>query len=386
MNKKPVVLDARVLTGSGGGPDKTIINSPRYLDAEGYRMICVYLRHPADIGFESLRAKAARRGVELLTVADHGPFDWRVIPRLVHICQREKVSIWHGHDYKTNALGLVLAQLYPLRLVTTVHGWVQHTSRTPLYYLIDRLSLRFYERIICVSQDLDEACRKAGVPRHKRSVLENGIELDECARQHSIAEAKQSQGIPTQRLVVGAAGRLSSEKGFAELISAVAQLLRAGTDLELRIAGEGALRAQLQQQIDGLHLSEKIHLVGFQHDMRAFYEPLDLFVLSSLREGLPNVLLEAMAYETPVLATRVNGVPDLLAGYRHGRLIEPGSVPALVHGLRSFLLDQHLAPAGTSSGRAILESRFSFQQRMRKLRTIYDQLLGDRIHKRVDVV
>ena len=123
----PVVLDARVLRGSGGGPDKTILNSPRFLKEAGYRMVCAYLRHPADPGFEKLRCKAEERGAPLIAVDDHGPLDLGVIGRLLNVCRRDRVTIWHGHDYKTNALGLVLRRFWPMRLVTTVHGWVHHT-------------------------------------------------------------------------------------------------------------------------------------------------------------------------------------------------------------------------------------------------------------------
>src|SRR5262249_44155089 len=146
----PVVLDARVVSGTGGGPDKTILNSPRYLAPAGYRMLCAYMRPPGDPGFEQLRAKAQRWGAPLVEIDDRGPWDWRVPAELLPVCRRERVQVWHGHDYKSNALGLLLARFWPMRLVTTVHGWVKHTRRTPLYYRIDRLCLRHYEAVICV--------------------------------------------------------------------------------------------------------------------------------------------------------------------------------------------------------------------------------------------
>ena len=74
-------------------------------------------------------------------VLDNGPFDLGVIPRLLNVCRRHKVAIWHGHDYKSNLLGLLLARFWPMKLLTTVHGWVHHTARTPLYYAVDRFCL-----------------------------------------------------------------------------------------------------------------------------------------------------------------------------------------------------------------------------------------------------
>ena len=159
----PVVLDVRVVSGTGGGPDKTILNSPRHLERAGYRMVCAYLHPPGDPGFDVIRGKAQLRRAPLVSVPDGGPLDWRVLPRLLEICRRERVRIWHGHDYKSNALGLLLSKFWPMRLVTTVHGWVQHTRRTPLYYAIDRVCLPFYEKVFCVSPDLYQLCRRRGV-------------------------------------------------------------------------------------------------------------------------------------------------------------------------------------------------------------------------------
>src|SRR5437660_11805420 len=99
----PVVLDARVVTGSGGGPEKTILNSPRFLLPLGYRMVCAYLHPPGDPGFEVLRQKAEQLQAPLESILDRGPWDWRVVTKLLALCRRERVAIWHGHDYKSNA-------------------------------------------------------------------------------------------------------------------------------------------------------------------------------------------------------------------------------------------------------------------------------------------
>src|SRR5262245_25672385 len=139
----PVVLDTRVVSGSGGGPDKTILNSPRFLTPMGYRMLCAYMHPPGDPGFEQLRREAEPWRAPLLSVHDRGPLDWRVASAMLRICRREKVAVWHGHDYKSNALGLLLRPFWRMKLVTTVHGWVHETRRTPLYYAVDRLSLRY---------------------------------------------------------------------------------------------------------------------------------------------------------------------------------------------------------------------------------------------------
>jgi glycosyltransferase involved in cell wall biosynthesis len=372
----PVVLDARVLRGSGGGPDKTILNSPRFLKDAGYRMICAYLRDPQDPGFEKLRRKAEERDAPLVAVDDNGPFDVGVAPRLLNACRRERVSIWHGHDYKTNALGLLLRRFWPMRLVTTVHGWVHHTARTPLYYHLDRLCLPYYEKVICVSEDLYRLCREAGVPADRCELLENGVDGDEYRRRQSTAEAKSRLGLRSQGQLIGAAGRLSAEKGFDLLIRVVDQLQRGGQDVDLAIIGEGDERPRLEALIAELGLADRVRLLGYRSDLPEWYEAMDVFALSSLREGLPNVLLEAMALETPVVATRIAGVPRLVRHAENGLLVEPGSAEELAGALGRILRDADLRGRLARAGRRTVEAEFSFAVRMDKLRLLYDRMLG----------
>jgi glycosyltransferase involved in cell wall biosynthesis len=372
----PVVLDARVVSGSGGGPDKTILNQPRFLARAGYLNMCAYMHPPDDPGFEQLRSKAQTWQAPLIAIPDRGPWDWRIVPALLQTCRRHRVRIWHGHDYKSNLLGLLLRRFWPMRLVTTVHGWVKHTRRTPLYYWIDRLCLPRYEKVICVSPDLQQECQAVGVTAERCVLIENAIDVEEFSRRRSVEEAKSGQGIDPARLVVGAVGRLSPEKGFDLLIRAADRLLANGVNLELMIAGDGDERAHLQELIQQLGRGDRIRLLGFRADLRELYEAMDVFALSSHREGLPNVVLEAMALEVPVVATHIAGIPRLIDNGVSGLLVPPGSVDELVGALGRLLADAKLRRQLRRTGRRTIESRYSFAARMKRIETLYDELLG----------
>lgn len=373
-----VILDARVVRGSGGGPDKTILKSPRFLRPAGYRMLCAYMHAPDDAGFDQLRQKAARWQAPLLSVPDRGPLDLGVVPRFLALCRRERVAVWHGHDYKSNLLGLLLRPFWPMRLVTTVHGWVEYTRRTPLYFGVDRLCLPRYEHVLCVSPDLHRQCVAAGVPAGRCTLIENGIDLDEFTRRRTPAEAKRAEGFDPDRLVVGAVGRLSAEKGFDLLIRAVGRLARDGLDVGLVVAGEGKERAALEALVAELGLRDRVRLAGYLGDPRPLYEAMDVFALSSLREGLPNVLLEALSLEVPAAATRIAGVPRLLRDGDNGLLIEPGSVEELAAALGRLLRDAGLRRRLGQAGRSTVARDYSFAARMGKLADLYDSLLGRR--------
>lgn len=373
--REVVVLDARVVSGKGGGPEKTILNSPRFLVGTSYRMLCAYMHAPEDADFESIRRRAAEWGAPLLPVTDRGPLDWRVFAQLLAICRRERVTIWHGHDYKSDLIGLLLRPFWPMRLVTTVHGW--GVAGTPtLYTSIDRLCLPRYERVICVSEDLRSQCLASGVKERSCVLIENGVDLEQYSATIAVAEAKARLGIPASRFVVGAVGRLSGEKAFDLLIRAVDQLLRDGADIELLIVGEGNQRPRLESLVAELGRADCIRLLGFRTNPHELYRAMDLYVLSSLSEGLPNVLLEAMAMGVSVVATRIGGVPRLVSHEENGVLIEPGSVDELAGALTRMLADPALRDRMGRAGRATIEARYSFQARMQKIIALYDDLVG----------
>jgi glycosyltransferase involved in cell wall biosynthesis len=375
---QPVVLDARVVTGSGGGPEKTILNSPRFLAGSGYRMLCAYMHPPGDPGFETLRRRADALQAPLLSIPDRGPWDCRVVATLRELCRRERVTIWHGHDYKSNVLGLLLRRSWPMRLVTTVHGWVKHTSRTPLYYALDRFSLPRYERVLCVSEDLRTRCLRCGVAEDRCVLIENGIDTTQYARTRRPEDARSRLGLPPHRRLIGAVGRLSEEKGFDRLIRAVDALVRRGLDVGLVIVGDGDQRAPLAECIRELGLQDRVTLAGFQPDLTPFYEAMNVFALSSLREGLPNVLLEAMAMQVPVVATRVAGIPQLVQHEENGLLVAPSSVIELEQAVSRLLDDPESAVRLGRSGRATVETSYSFAARMQRMSDLYDDLLGER--------
>lgn len=406
----PLVVHTRVISGQGGGPEKTILNSPRFLKPLGYRGVCVYLRDPNDLGFEIIRQRAAEKQAPLIEVDDFGIRDWRVVGRMgdaiagilaggiaaqKDLCavsnsgqaERDHVQdqpsagvlsqcsfIWHGHDYKSNLIGLLLRKQFPrMRLVTTVHGWVQKTWKTPLYYAIDKWCLKRYEQVICVSRDLWDDCRKLGVPESRLSLIDNAIALDDYQFDVTRRDAKRTLGFDPDRPLVVAVGRLSDEKGFDLLIDAVADLIDAGRNVQLAIAGDGGFRQPLQQRIEASGHSERIKLLGFVGDPRYVYRAGDLYVLSSYREGLPNVVLEAMAMQLPVVSTRIAGMPDLVVDGENGLLVPTGDAFAIRSAIETVLDDSQRSARLATAGRRTVEDRFSFAARMNRIAGVYER-------------
>lgn len=370
------VLHARIVTGTGGGPEKTILNSPRFLEGTRWREMALYLHAPDDPGIEILRERAKARRCPFHTIADKWPIDPRTLKKCADLCRELHVRIWHGHDYKSNLFGVLLRRRCKLKLVTTVHGWVKYTARTPLYFAIDRWALKRYEEVVCVSQDLFDECVKIGVPRERLTLIENAIDTEEFKRTRPSGASPLRANVPPGRLIVGAVGRLSEEKGFHLLIEAVERCIERGLDLELWIAGEGDQHARLSAQIAASKHASRLKLLGFRNDALALFGVMDVFALASLREGLPNVVLEAMAMEVPVLATRCGGMQAFAKDGEDALLVGVNSVDELERGLTQLATDAALRARLSLTARAKIEREYSFTRRMQRFAQLYARLLA----------
>lgn len=370
----PTVLEARVVSGTGGGPDKTILNTPRFLEPYGYRTVCAYYHPPEDPGFEAIRRRAEAFSAPLIAIPDRGPFDLSLVRRTLEVCRRENVVAWHGHDYKSNLLGLIVRRWHPMRLLTTVHGWVFKSWKASLYFRVDRWCLKRYERVVCVSPDLLEVCLSAGVPRDRVQLIENAIDVPHYHRTQSREAAKGHFGVPADQTLIVAVGRLSPEKNFRMLIRCAAKMISEGRNIAVAIAGEGSQQHELQTLIASTGHADRIRLVGFLADPRPLYEAADIYALSSDREGLPNVVLEAMTYSAPVVSTAVAGVPRLIQQGENGLLSPIADEPSFLAALRRVVDDTDLRRRLGDAGRATIEARYTFENRMRQFAAVYEEL------------
>jgi len=370
----PKILHLRTVTGHGGGPEKTILNSQRFI-GDDYQLQLAYIRPEGDAEYD-LPDRAAQMGVPLIDIPERGPIDFRTVKRLSQLIRTSRPHILHAHDYKTNVLALMLGRWYRIPAITTVHGYGLLGGRLKWYSRIDRWALRRMDHVIVVSEDLYSTLTEWGVRRSRCSLVENAIDTTQYSRTMPAPEAKRRLGLDPQRLVIGSVGRLVGEKAFDLLILVVDRLLRRGLDVELLIIGEGEERRQLEALINRLGHTDRIKLLGYRADTLDLYQAMDVFVLNSRREAFPNVVLEALAMEVPVVATAVAGVPYIIESELNGLLVKPDDVEAMSASLTRLVCDAALRYRLAGAGRANVEERFSFEVRMQKVQQVYDRLLG----------
>lgn len=368
----PKVLHVRVIANAGGGPDKTIIRSGQYIDPMRYRMSTAYIYPKGSKDFQTFKKQATKQCCQLIEIPEKGPINTSTYNALLKVCRDERVDIWHGHDYKSNMLGLMIRRKLPnLKLVTTVHGWTCETFKTKLYYHVDNYCLKRYDEVVVVSPKLYEHCRdKLKIDANKLTYIPNAIRPEEYPQTHTKDEARSELNIHTQRTVIGVVGRLSVEKGVDRAIDMIAKL----PNCELHLIGDGPERKNLEKQAQTLGVTDRVTFWGWQTNSQMYYQAMDMLLLPSHTEGLPNVVLEAMTMTVPVASTDVGGVRDLLDDGRCG-LILPTEQPVTWAGMiEQFLSNEtQLQQTALLAHQRIL-THFTFESRMQRMMRVYDKL------------
>ena len=365
------VMHLRCTSGDISGPDKTILNSPFYVDRHRIEMHLVYLKKKIDGNFR-IPERARRMGVEhFYYVEESSQLDPVARARVGEYLDAHGIDILHTHDYKTDWWGWLLRRgRSRLKLVTTVHGWgVINTFRERLYYQLGKIPLYFFDCIISVNREIITSLHRIGIPKRKMTLIPNAIDCQVFRRSTSPPGA----GMPIH---VGYIGRLSYEKQVHVLIQAYSRLSNHPALGRLLIAGEGNRLAELQSLVDRLKLGDRVEFLGHV-DARWFFEQVGIFVNPSLREGLPNTVLESMAMETAVLATPVGGIPDVLLDRQTGLQIRPADVEDLTRKLRWMLEHPAERLAMVQAARHLIATRYSFRLRMRRMQQLYLQLMED---------
>lgn len=377
MNHHPVkVLHVRVVKGSGGGPDKTILRSAKHLKRAGFELTAAYLHAPDDPGIETLRETARQQRCPFEAVPDHGPTDARVLGKLLQLCRKKRIDVWHAHDYKSEVLGLLIRQRYPMKLVTTLHGFTNETWRTRLYVKIADHAIRRYDHAFAVSPELVSHCRDLGMDDQRITHLPNAIEAKLYERTLSRPEAKQNLGIEEDAVVIGVVGRLSIEKGVDRALDMLPALLKLIPKTQLHIVGDGPQKQTLQAHAERLQITEQVRWHGWCNDVRPHLQAMNALLLPSRTEGLANVVLEAMATGVPIAATPVGAVSEALEFGRCGRLLSRFA-DDWPWAISSILRPGSHVVRMTEAAKKRVHQQYSFARRMQRVGEVYTQLASD---------
>lgn len=372
------VLELRSVRGTGGGPEKTILLGATRADPDRTRVTVAYIRDMRDPIF-GIDAWASSLNIDYTEIRERHSFDPAIWGPLRSLVRDRGIQIVHGHDYKTNLLALMLARRTGVTPMTTAHGWAGNTRRERcVYYPADKWIAGFFRRVIAVSSDLRrEILRWGARPEHVTTIL-NGIDPEAFRRNPGRRDAvRAALGLSDGDVVVGSVGRMTRAKRFDLLLEAVALSRTTVPSLRVVLVGEGEERAALEAASQRLGLGDRCAFLGHRTDIADLHNAFDVFVQSSDYEGTPNAVLEAMALETPIVATDTGGTRELTVDGIDGLLVPTGNPAALAHALLTVLEDPAGAAVRVRNARLRVERTLSFDARTRRLEDIYRALIQD---------
>lgn len=412
FNTQPIRI-ARIIDRLNiGGPAKHVVWLTRELNGDDYETTLITGTVPEGEGDMSYFANDA--GVAPIVIKqmsrELGLGDLVVIGRLLAQLWKLKPHIIHTHKSKAGATGRIAALLYKwitpsslwLRprqcyIVHTFHGHVFHgyfgKAKSHLFIRVEKVLARLCtDRIVVISeQQREEICERFRVGRKDQfAVIPLGIDLEEVNDRP--ASLRKEFGIAPDEVIVGAVGRLCEVKNYALLMRAAARLMQnADADYRLRlvIVGDGHLRREIATLASELRISERVIFTGFRDDAAALYPEFDLVALTSLNEGTPLTLIEAMNKGLAVAATEVGGVVDIMGArqgtsngsdgfsiWEHGVTAQSRDVEGFASAMRFLIERPELRKEMGERGCAFVQTRLSKQRLVRDIKHLYCGLLG----------
>lgn len=281
-------------------------------------------------------------------------------------------DIVHTHGGVAGAYGrLAASRHHAIKIVHTYHGiHYLHGSRfqRTLFSYIDRFMLKRTDTVVCVAKSDFALGLKSRVVTHaKGHVIANGIDVDEFS---SITRVR-AQG----QFIVGTVARLHTQKGIEYLIRAARRVVDNHANVRFHIVGDGELKADLEGLVHTLRLESHVRFFGAQWDIKPFLGTLDLFVLPSLWEGLPYVLLEAMAAHVPIVATHVDGIAEIMQHGTDALLVEPKNPPMLAGAIVDTLTSDALHTRLSENAFRRVQTSFHVRDMVARVEALYATLI-----------
>jgi sugar transferase (PEP-CTERM/EpsH1 system associated) len=356
-----------------GGLETLLVDAINRMPAHQYRHAVICLTD-----YTEFAQRITRPGVELYALHKPPGLELGTHKRLFKLLRTMRPDVLHTYNLGTieyHATALLAG--VPVR----VHAEHGRDASDPhgvnrKHNLLRRLLVPAIDRYVPVSRDLARWLRgTVGIPQSKIELIDNGVDTE---RFRPATEAADEAWNAPNAFVIGSVGRLQDVKDQATLIDAFARLASMLPEqrdrLRLVLVGDGPLRARLAQQIADAGLQDCAWLPGARSDVAPVMRSFSLFALSSIAEGTPVTMLEAMASGLPVVSTAVGGIPDLVQDGASGALVPPGDPQRLAEALATYVLDAERTRSHGTAGRARIEQQYSVSAMLAHYVALYDGL------------
>lgn len=322
--------------------------------------------------------EAKKRKIETLSIKHHFRFDPSLITQFSSILKLNKAEILQTHGHKANFLTLTLRRFFKIPWISFIHGWTDEDWKIRAYNRLDKFLLKFPDRLVAVSKELASKLYALKIPHEKIRVIYNAVFEDGIPKLNPPLEVKKRFGIPAENKLLGVIGRLSPEKGQIFFLQALAKLSENYPQVTALIVGEGPDEKKLKEYCFSKKLDSKVVFTGYQKDITSIYKSLDLVILPSLSEGMPNVALEGMLFGKPVIGTKTGGIPEVVIDEQTGILVPAADPDSLSKEMLELLGDKSKMRIFSDNSRKYVLENFSLEKRVRSIVELYRELLASR--------
>jgi glycosyltransferase involved in cell wall biosynthesis len=348
-----------------GGAEYLVLNLARALDRRRFPMLVCSLQGDGEIGTE-MRAL----GVPTFVLERRVGLDPWLVPRLLRIIRRERVRIVHTHNVAPWLYAGIAARLAGAAVCHTEHSSLFPEQRA--LKQAERLLGWFTKAVICDGEDVRrQLVEDQGLSPGNVVTVYNGVDTRQYGQPVDRAAGRRTLGLDREAAVVGTVARLEPVKDQATLLQAFARVAGALPHARLMVVGDGSLRPALEDQARQLAVADRVLFLGRRADVVDLLPLMDLFVLSSVSEGLPLTILEAMAAGLPCVATAVGAVPEAILEGLTGRLVPPGDPTRLAAAISELLADPALCRRMGSEGQERARELFDLQEMTRRYEDLY---------------
>jgi glycosyltransferase involved in cell wall biosynthesis len=376
-----------------GGADENTLFTVQGLDKDRYEVDLIMgeefdesiFNKVKNINFNIIQIKGLKWKLNYL-------YDPLVLIKFIKLMRKNHYDIVHTHTTKAGILGRIAAQLSGVPVIVHgLHGSTFQAFNSELLnrflFLFERLTGRFTDAYVSVSKVLSETYIEKGIGKKDNYyTVYSGMELSKFyhARDKvSYKEKHEELGIDAGTFLIGNVARLETRKGHQFLLDAFKNVVEEQKDdhVKLLIIGEGNKRKYLKNYVKELNLGDKVIFTGYREDVEELMALMDIFVLTSLREGLPRVLVQAAAVGMPSVVFNVDGVPEIIKDNYNGFLVKVKDVKRLENRIVEYMNNKELVLLHGRNGRKFIENKCSIKGMVDKIDKIYQDLVGEKINK-----
>lgn len=367
-----------VLRPVEGGIKKYILTLIRGLDKNKFK---IYLASPENIIIDNSSCKDIVF-IPLKIKGEINPIlDIIAIKNLIKIAKKEKIDIISSQGFKATFLSAIVEKLTNIPTVSTIHTFLfsplWSKKKIKIYRLLAKFFFKYIKKVIVVSRSIGRELENIGVDKNKMVIIYNGISCSMQYKNIDTSITKEKFGFKKESFVVGNISRFVSHKGIEYFLKAIPEVINKHPQIRFLLVGDGPEKENILNIVSHLHIENLLTILPYQKNIENLLGIIDILVVSSVTEGLPYTVLEAMLYGIPVVATEVGGIPEIIEDEKDGILIPPYSASKISEKIINLFEDESKRKKISYYGRKKIMENFTEDIMIKKTEDVYLDVIKD---------